>query len=140
MCLGYLPWFHGRTLSPWTVSSRSVSSVCMPSCFSQVRHFSTPRIVAHQAPLSMGFSRQEYWSGLPCPPPGKSSQPRDRNFVSCDSCIAGGFFTLSHWGSPYPLFSSVAQLCLTLCNPMECSMPGFPVNHELPELAQTDVH
>ena len=32
--------------------------------------FSTPRTVAHQAPLSLGFSRQEHWSGLPCPPPG----------------------------------------------------------------------
>ena len=32
--------------------------------------FATPWTVAHQAPLSMGFSRQEYWSGLPCPPPG----------------------------------------------------------------------
>ena len=35
---------------------------------------------------------------------------------------------------------SVAQLCLTLCNPMDCSMPGFPVLHHLPELAQTHVH
>ena len=33
-------------------------------------------------------------------------------------------------------FSSVAQSCLTLCNPMECSMPGFPVHHQLPELTQ----
>ena len=32
--------------------------------------FRTPWTVAHQAPLSMGFFRQEYWSGLPCPPPG----------------------------------------------------------------------
>ena len=32
--------------------------------------FEIPWTVAHQAPLSMGFSRQEYWSGLPCPPPG----------------------------------------------------------------------
>ena len=45
---------------------------------------------AHQAPLSMGFSRKEYWSGLPCPPPGGSYQPRDQ---ICISCIAGGFFT-----------------------------------------------
>ena len=37
-------------------------------------------------------------------------------------------------------FSSVAQLCLTLCNPMDCSMPGLPVHHQLPELAQTHVH
>ena len=36
--------------------------------------------------------------------------------------------------------SSVAQSCLTLCNPMECSMPGFPVHQQLQELAQTLVH
>ena len=37
-------------------------------------------------------------------------------------------------------YSSVAQSCLTLCNPMDCSMPGFPVHHQLPESAQTHVH
>ena len=37
-------------------------------------------------------------------------------------------------------FSSVAQSCLTLCDPMDCSTPGFPVHHQLPELAQTHVH
>ena len=37
-------------------------------------------------------------------------------------------------------FSSVAQLCLTLCSPMDCSTPGFPVHHQLLELAQTHVH
>ena len=36
-----------------------------------------PLTVAHRAPLSMGCSRQEYWSGLPCPSPGESSLPRD---------------------------------------------------------------
>ena len=36
-------------------------------------------------------------------------------------------------------FSSVAQLCLTICNPMDCSIPGFPVHHKLPELTQTHV-
>ena len=35
---------------------------------------------------------------------------------------------------------SVAQWCLNFCNPMDCSMPGFPVLHYLPELAQTHVH
>ena len=40
------------------------------SCFSCVRLFATLWTVARQARLSMGFSRQEYWSGLPCPPPG----------------------------------------------------------------------
>ena len=37
-------------------------------------------------------------------------------------------------------FSSAAQLCLTLCKPMDCSTPGFPVHHQLPELVQTHVH
>ena len=37
-------------------------------------------------------------------------------------------------------FSSVAQLCPTLCSPMDCSTPGFPVHHQLPELAQTHIH
>ena len=37
-------------------------------------------------------------------------------------------------------FSSVAQSCPTLCNPMDCSTPGFPVHYQLPELAQTHVH
>ena len=36
--------------------------------------------------------------------------------------------------------SSVAQSCLTLCDPMDCSTPGFPVHHQVPELTQTHVH
>ena len=38
------------------------------------------------------------------------------------------------------LFSSVAQSCLTLCNPMDCSTRGLPVHHQLPEFTQTHVH
>ena len=37
-------------------------------------------------------------------------------------------------------FSSVTQLCLTFCDPMDCSTPGFPVHHQLPEFTQTHVH
>ena len=40
------------------------------------------------------------------------------------------------WGENNIQFSSVAQSCLTLCDPMNCSMSGFPVHHQLPELAQ----
>ena len=43
--------------------------------FSRVQLFVTPWTVALQDPLSMGFSRQEYWSGLPCPPPGDLPDP-----------------------------------------------------------------
>ena len=44
--------------------------VCVLSQFSHVQLFATLWTIAHQIPLSMGFSKQEYWSGLPCPPPG----------------------------------------------------------------------
>ena len=47
----------------------------MLSHFSHVQLFSTPWTVAHQAPLPMEFSRQEYWSGLPFPPPGDLPDP-----------------------------------------------------------------
>ena len=47
----------------------------MLSHFSRVQLFVTPWAEAHQAPLSMGFSRQEHWSGLPCPPPGDLPDP-----------------------------------------------------------------
>ena len=53
------------------VMSRHIPWCCaVLSCFSHVRLFAALWTVAHQAPLSMGLSRQEYWSGLPCPPPG----------------------------------------------------------------------
>ena len=49
--------------------------------------------VAHQAPLSLKYSKQEYWSGLPCPPPGDLPDPGIES-VSCASpTLAGGFFT-----------------------------------------------
>ena len=53
----------------------TILRACMLSRFSRVRLFVIPRTVAHQAPLSMGFPRQEYWSGLPCPPPGDLPDP-----------------------------------------------------------------
>ena len=48
---------------------------CMISCFSHVQLCVIPWTVAHQGPLSMGFSWQEYWSGLPFAPPGDLPNP-----------------------------------------------------------------
>ena len=61
---------------PYSVqkSERIESGVCV-CVLSHVQLFAIPRIVAHQAPLSMGFSRQEYWSGLPFPTPGDLPDP-----------------------------------------------------------------
>ena len=107
--------------------------------FSWSQLFATPWTVTCQAPLSMEFSRQEYWSGLPFSIPGQSSWARDQNL------------SLQHWqADSLPLchlrrksqenkihfssvqFSSVAQLCPTLCDPINRSTPGPPVHHQLP--------
>ena len=55
--------------------------------------FATPWIVAHQAPLSMGFSRQEYWSGLPYPPPGDLPDPGIEPMSLQSPALAGRFIT-----------------------------------------------
>ena len=52
---------------------------------------------SHQAPLSMGFSRQEYWSGLPCPPPGDLLDP---GIEPGSSTLQAESLPLSHWESP----------------------------------------
>ena len=54
-----------------------------------------PVTVAHQAPLSMGFSRQEYWSGLPCPPPGDLPDPGAEPTSLTSPALVGRFFTTS---------------------------------------------
>ena len=51
--------------------------------------------LAHQTPLSMGFSRQEYWSGLPCPPPGDLPNPGIEPISFMSSVLADVFFTTS---------------------------------------------
>ena len=61
------------TVNVWWEPPIVIVCVCMLSHFSSARLFATLWTVAHQAPLSMGFSRQEYWSGLPRPPPGDLS-------------------------------------------------------------------
>ena len=55
----------------------------------------SPWTVAHQAPLSMGFSRQEYWSGSPFPPPGDLPNPGIEPLSVISPALAGGFFTTS---------------------------------------------
>ena len=67
------------------------------SCFSRVRLCATPQMAAHQAPPSLGFSRQEHWGGLPFPSPMHESE------------------------------NKVAQSCTTLRDPMDCSPQGSSI-------------
>ena len=60
---------------------------------SHVQLFATPWIVACQAPLCMRFFRQEYWSGLPFPPPGDLPYPVIERTFLASPALAGRFFT-----------------------------------------------
>ena len=74
------------------VGAKSLS--CVPFCV-------TLWTVAPQAPLSMGFSRQEYWSGLPCLPPGDLPDPGITPMSLMSLALAGEFFTTSTtWEAP----------------------------------------
>ena len=105
--------------------------VCAQSCPT----LCDPIYCSHQAPLSMEFSREEYWSGLPFPILEDLLDPRIKPVSLGPPTLAGGFFTTM---SPVQV-SSVAQSCLTL-DAMDCIMSNFPVLHQLPELTQTHVH
>ena len=86
----------GKPGAPWHSSPGampvSVLCACVLSCFScRVRLFVTLWTVARQAPLSMGSSRQEYWSGLPCTPPGDFPNPGIRPASLMSPALAGRF-------------------------------------------------
>ena len=105
-------WYTQHTFSLGNMHAYMfIHSVCLTLC----------RTVDIQVLLSMGLPRQEYWSGLPFPTPGESSQPRNRTHISC---IAGGFFyhqatweALGQYSKPFkPWDTKMSQihLCLKL--------------------------
>ena len=78
---------------------------------SRVQPFVTPWTVAHQAPLSMGFFRQEYWSGLPFLTPGDLPDPGVELASRASSALAGRFFTTSAtWGAHH--LSHLRHVCV----------------------------
>ena len=92
----FIPWsLHDDIRRDLQISLPIVVIVCIHAKSLQSCLCNPMDCVAHQVPLSMGFSRQEYWSGLPCLPPGGSSWPRDqprhKNLMS--SALTGRFFT-----------------------------------------------
>ena len=89
---------------------------------SRVRLLGTPWTAACQAPPSMGFSRQEYWSGVPLPSP----------MSILAHCLLIAVQSYASWKQrPLKVKVLVAQSCPALCNPMHCSPPGSSVHGTL---------
>ena len=80
---------------------------------SRVWLLATPWTVAHQAPLSMGFSRQEYWSSLPCPPPGDPPDPGIEPVSLLSPALADEFCTTSTLNKQRPLILPCPSLHYT---------------------------
>ena len=78
-----------------SLSKAENAHACMPS-----RSVATPWTTAHQAPLSLGFPRQEYCHGLPIPPPGDLPDPGIEPESPASPAMAGGFFTTEPPGKP----------------------------------------
>ena len=96
------------------------STTCMLSCFSHVLLYATLWTVAHQVLLSMGFSRQEDYSGLPCPPAGDLSNPGIKPTSLTFPSLAGKYITTT--------CVLVVQSYPTLCNCMDCNLPGSSIH------------
>ena len=100
---------------------------------SRVQLFATPWTVAYQAPLSLGFSRQEYSSGFPFPSPGDLPNP---GIEPGSPTLQADALSSEPPGKPHingekkerKKESEVTQLCPTLCDPMDCSQPGSSVH------------
>ena len=93
----FRPWdFPGKNAVGCHCLLCIISLLLLLSCFSHARLCVTPETAAHQAPLSLGFSRQEHWSGLPFPSPMHESESE----------------------------SEVSESCPALSNPRDCSLPG----------------
>ena len=99
----------------------AVSCACMVSHFSRVQLFANPWTVAHQAPLSMGFSRKEYWNGLPWPPLEDLPKPRIEPAAFMSPALAGK-------GS------------LPLVPPGKCWYPNTSLNQEIIPIGSRTFH
>ena len=87
--------FHYIACKAVFSKGNSKEHVCLLSHFRHVQLFVSLWSVAYQAPLSMGFSKQDSWSGLLCPPPGDLPHPGIKLRSPMSPALAGGFFTTS---------------------------------------------
>ena len=94
-------------LDPWSRRQDPTAFICcgcVLSHFSPIWLFAILWTVTQQAPLSMGFFRQEYWSGLPCPPPGDLP---DSGIKPASPTLVDGFFTTTPLGRPFLMIFAI---------------------------------
>ena len=108
-----------------------------------VELFVTPWTVGHQAPLSVGFFKQEYWSGLPFPTLGDLHDNEIKPTSPVSPALQVDSLLLRNLGSHLATICccySITKSCPTLCISLNYITPGFPVLRYLPEFAQTHIH
>ena len=111
-------WVYATKLKPWFLDEKK----CVLSRFRGIWLFVILWTTAQQAPLSMGFSRQEYWSGWPCPPPGDLLEPGIKPVSLTSSALAGGFLPLEP-----PVFYLFAPRSFRAhCDISDCLSEPFP--------------
>jgi len=122
-------------MSCWFLLNNNVNQLCacMLSYFSRVRLFVTPWTVVCQAPLSMGFSKQENWNGLPFPSPGDLPHPGIEPvfLTSLSPALAEGFLTTSATLEALNqlyiyTFVSILYTCTDVSPPSWASLPYAP--------------
>ena len=112
---------NGKSTSsiPKMKMSVSVSVNCVVQLLSCDRLFPILQIVACQAPLSVGFPRQEYWSGLPCPPPGDLPKPGIEPDLLCLLHWQVGTLPLVPPGKPNSVYEQ-GLVSLIRTHPLQC--------------------
>ena len=133
-CLFHFPIFNVRHSVCYIIRLQEYLVKWVLKC---VQLFATPWTVACQAPLPWDFSGKNTRVGCHFLLHGifltQGSNPCLQHLLHCSQI-------LYHWTTSSVQFSSVAQLCLTLCDPMNSSTPGLPVHHQLQESTQIQVH
>ena len=115
-------------------NEKSLIHMCIHACniASVVSDFVWPYGLQLQAPLPMGFSRQENWSGLPCPPPGDLSVTGIKPVSLMYLALTGRLLTTSATWEAHSIPAAAAaakspQSCPTLCDPIDGSPPDSPI-------------
>ena len=107
-------------------AGQTSANLCVCEC-SDVSDSVAPWTVAHQAPLSLGFSRQDYWSGLPFPPPGGLPDPGIGPTSLVSPALASGFFTTLLPGIHNISQGSMTNQSIFPAEPQISSIAGFQV-------------